>query len=51
VVVLLRATPDRHEELASFSAVEGKTWNHPAISDGILLVRNTREMAAFRISP
>jgi outer membrane protein assembly factor BamB len=49
-LVLLRAAPERHEELARFAAVEGKTWNHPAISEGILLVRNTREMAAFRLS-
>ena len=46
-LVLLRATPSAHEELARFSAIEGKTWNHPAITNGILLVRNLREMAAF----
>ena len=50
-VVLVRATPERHEEVARFSAIEGKTWNHPAIADGVLLVRNTREMAAFRLAP
>ncbi|MGH9793510.1 MAG: hypothetical protein ACRD5G_01945, partial [Candidatus Acidiferrales bacterium] len=46
-LVLLKATPAAHEELARFSAIEGKTWNQHAIADGILLVRNTREMAAF----
>jgi outer membrane protein assembly factor BamB len=50
-LVLVRATPDKHEELAKFQAIEGKTWNHPAIADGILLVRNGSEMAAFRIAP
>jgi outer membrane protein assembly factor BamB len=50
-LVLVKATPEGHQELASFSAIEGKTWNNPAIADGKLLVRNTREMACFRITP
>jgi outer membrane protein assembly factor BamB len=50
-LVLLRATPESHQEVAQFSAIEGKTWNHMAIAGGILLVRNTREMAAFRVGP
>jgi outer membrane protein assembly factor BamB len=48
-VVLVEARPDRHAELASFAAIDGKTWNYPVISDGLLLVRNTTEMACFRI--
>ena len=50
-VALVRATPEGHEELASFDAIEGKTWNHPVIADGRLIVRNGREMAAFDIRP
>lgn len=50
-VVLVRATPDKHEELARFSALDGKTWNVPALADGWLFVRNTTEMACFRIAP
>lgn len=46
-LALVEATPERHVELALFPAIEGKTWNVPAIADGQLLVRNTREMAAF----
>ena len=49
-VVLVKATPERHIELASFPAIEGKTWNHPVIANGRLLVRNLQEMAAFDIS-
>jgi outer membrane protein assembly factor BamB len=48
-VVILKATPDSLQEVATFAAIEGKTWNHPAIAGGILLVRNAREMAAYRI--
>jgi outer membrane protein assembly factor BamB len=50
-VALVRATPERHEEVASFPAIEGKTWNHPVIADGRLLVRNLQEMAAFDLRP
>ena len=50
-VVLVRATPERHDEVARFSAIDGKTWNHPVIANGRLLVRNLREMAAFDIRP
>jgi outer membrane protein assembly factor BamB len=46
-LVLVAATPARHQELASFPALGGKTWNHLAIDDGRLLVRNLSEMAAF----
>ena len=50
-LVLVRATPDGHEEIAGFRAIEGKTWNVPAMATGRILVRNARQMAAFDLSP
>lgn len=50
-VVLVRATPEGHQELARVSALEGRTWNHPALADGFLLVRNAAQMAAFDLRP
>jgi outer membrane protein assembly factor BamB len=46
-VVLVRATPAGHQEVAKAPALEGRTWNHPALADGFLLVRNAAQMAAF----
>ncbi len=48
-LALVKATPQSHIEVARFDAIEGKTWNVPAIENGLLLVRNAREMACFRI--
>jgi outer membrane protein assembly factor BamB len=50
-LVLVRPDRKAHIELAKFSAIEGKSWNHPAMSGGILLVRNIAEMAAFDLRP
>jgi outer membrane protein assembly factor BamB len=48
-LALVKATPESHQELARFSAIRGKTWNHPAIGGGRLLARNGAEMACFAI--
>ncbi|MBI3403927.1 MAG: PQQ-like beta-propeller repeat protein [Acidobacteria bacterium] len=50
-LALVNATPEAHQELASFQALDGKTWNYPAIAGGRIFVRNTTEMAAFQIAP
>jgi outer membrane protein assembly factor BamB len=46
-LALVRADPERHVEVARFPAVEGRTWSHPALAGGYLLIRSVNEMAAF----
>lgn len=46
-VVLVAADPAAHRELASFQAIEGKTWTHPVVVGDRLYVRNAQEAACY----
>lgn len=48
-VVLVEASPDEHRELARLDALDGKTWNPPALAGRLLLVRNNREAACYEL--
>jgi outer membrane protein assembly factor BamB len=48
-VTLCRPSPKGFEELARFKAVTGKCWTTPAVADGRLYVRSTREGACFEL--
>jgi len=46
-MVLLDPNPLETRELTRFSALEGKTWNPPALAGPYLLVRNDKEAACY----
>jgi outer membrane protein assembly factor BamB len=48
-LALVRASAERFEEIARMQALDGKTWNHPIVVDGVVYLRNAREAAAYRL--
>jgi outer membrane protein assembly factor BamB len=49
-VALVKASPNEYSEVARFAALQGKTWNYPAIAGGRLFVRNGDQMAVYNIA-
>jgi outer membrane protein assembly factor BamB len=48
-VVMVEATPTGYKELARTRAIRGKCWSTPAISNGRLYVRSTKESACLEL--
>ena len=46
-LVLVRATPERHEELTRMKVFDAKTWNHPVLVGDRLYLRNAEEAVAL----
>ena len=49
-LALVRATPDRFEELAKIPALEGKTWNHMVVVGDCLYLRNAAQAACYQLT-
>jgi len=47
--ILVRATPEKHEELASAQIFEGKAWSHPVVIGDRLYLRNAQEAVCFQL--
>lgn len=48
-VALVELSPQKPIERARFPALQGKTWNNPALVGDLLLVRNDKEAACYRL--
>jgi len=48
-LVLVRANPDKFDEMARHKVLEGKTWNHPVLVGNHVFVRNAEEAACFEV--
>jgi outer membrane protein assembly factor BamB len=48
-LVVLRATPDNHQELTKIKALHAKTWNHPIVVKDRLYMRNGEEAVCYQL--
>lgn len=49
-LVLVDPSPDGLKEVTRFQALDGKTWNPPALAAPYLLVRNDRQAACYELA-
>jgi outer membrane protein assembly factor BamB len=49
-LVMLDATTEGYRELGRIQAVEGKTWNNPALAGRFLLLRNSKEAVCYELT-
>lgn len=49
VVVLVEPSPEKFTKLATFKAMEGKSWTAPSFAEGKLFVRNLSEMSVYKL--
>jgi len=49
-LVVVEALPAAYKEIARFKAVTGKCWSTPALSDGRIYIRSTKEGACLDVS-
>jgi len=50
-LAIVEASSKRYNELGRIPAIEGRTWNNPALVDGRIYVRNHLEMACYDLLP
>src|SRR5882672_3723264 len=50
-LALVEAKPQEPGEIVRIPSIEGKTWNHPAVAQDRIIVRNGTEMACYRLRP
>ena len=49
-LVVVEAVPEAYKKVARFKAVAGKCWSTPALSNGRLFLRSTKEGACFDLA-
>ena len=51
-LALVEASPEKYRLVTSFHAIDGiKSWNNPAMSGGLIVLRNNLEMACYDLRP